>query len=111
MREHGPEGTRWNVVAFDLSKETCQEVPQPNYDDGSFSLSNLDFFLQLVVVRGSLCLVRHYIRCCGSHTAVWIMKGDGVRNCWTKLVRFHSISATNDSESKVLAIPLLFKKW
>ncbi|XP_059449331.1 F-box/kelch-repeat protein At3g23880-like [Corylus avellana] len=94
VREHGPEGTRWNVVAFDLSTEKFTEVPQPNYfDDDSCSLlaghgmsvSDLNFVIELVVERGSLCLVCHYIQCCvGSHAGVWIMREDGV---WTKLAK------------------------
>ncbi|XP_057953871.1 F-box/kelch-repeat protein At3g06240-like [Malania oleifera] len=73
---HWPAGTFWVVVAFDLVKETFQELPQPDYDDDCFGCENRR--LNLGSTGGFLCIVCSYKE---SHDDVWIMKEDPAANC------------------------------
>ncbi|THG05611.1 F-box/kelch-repeat protein At3g23880-like [Camellia sinensis] len=75
----------WIIVSLDLAKETYKEVMKPDYEDGcSYSA--------LGVVGGCLCVLCNYR---GTRADVWVMKGFGMREFWTKLV----------------AMPLLTDPW
>ncbi|XP_057765068.1 F-box/kelch-repeat protein At3g06240-like [Salvia miltiorrhiza] len=68
------------IVSFCLSTEEYGEVVQPEY----FPVPNLfgDDVLEVVAVRGMLCVCVNYCR--ETRFVLWVMEEYGVERCWTK---------------------------
>ncbi|KAI3971283.1 hypothetical protein MKW92_042233 [Papaver armeniacum] len=91
------ESDRKVILAFDISSETFQEVPQPESLSEKFHVSVCSF-------EGLLCLMANNFQV---HMDIWVMKEYGTRDSWTKLF---TILQPTDIRSFEYARPLkLFK--
>ncbi|XP_047321614.1 F-box/kelch-repeat protein At3g23880-like [Impatiens glandulifera] len=87
----------WNIVSFDLAKETYSEISQPYYGEGvSDSM--------LGVLNGCLGLLCNFG---GIKADVWVMKEHGKVESWSKLF---SIPYLNEPETFQYSAPLFISR-